>query len=171
MKDIFNLYFIKQGFYTYLLIYETAKFSDILLIVATNLQKDGFYQDTGHPFLKCIVLIFSALVVYLLAMLFFLLPRDGKERMYLSIARRVLVLAHTDISIFWYPLVFPFFPFFWHLRYFFLFPMNTSTFVLSRNIRCCFKYDIWFQIFSFLFFSNYPTSASRGFSLDFFRHL
>ena len=106
---MFYLCFIKQGFYTYLMNRETAKFSDNLLIYATNLQNEDYYQDTRHPILKCIVLIFPALVVFLLAMLFFLLPRDGKERMYLSIARRVLVLAHTDISIYCYLLVFPFF--------------------------------------------------------------
>ena len=89
--------------------HKTAKFSDIIRIDAMNLQKDGYYQDTGQPILKCIVLIFSGFCGISPCYAFLSLAKRKKERMYQSIESGFL--AHTDIvwyPISWYLLVFPF---------------------------------------------------------------
>ena len=168
---MFYLCFIKQGFYTYLMNRETAKFSDNLLIYATNLQNEDYYQDTRHPILKCIVFIFFRLLWYFSLLCFSFSCQEMEKKGCIYLQQEESQFQHTLISasivIFWFSL-FSFLP---ALVVFLLVPNEHQHLICPEISKCCFKYDIWFQIFSFLCFSNYPTSASRGFSLDFFRHL
>ena len=168
---MFYLCFIKQGFYTYLMNRETAKFSDNLLIYATNLQNEDYYQDTRHPILKCIVLIFSGSCGISPCYAFLSLAKRWKRKDVSIYSKKSL-----SFSTHWYQHLllsfgFPFFSFLPALVVFFLVPNEHQHLICPEISKCCFKYNIWFQIFSFLCFSNYPTSASRGFSVDFFRHL